>query len=139
MDKGSVYCRQVRLLISILPVVATESVFALKGGTAINLFVRDFPRLSVDIDLAYLPLEPRLEALKNARSALLRIAERINLRSGLQATFQDNKPDELRVIVSGYSAQIKIEVSPVARSALHDPIMMSVKKVLKMILVMQRL
>ena len=55
MDKGSVYFRQVRLLISILPVVATENVFDLKGGTAINLFVRDFPRLSVDIDLAYLP------------------------------------------------------------------------------------
>ncbi len=77
MDKGSVYFRQVRLLISILPEVAKENSFALKGGTAINLFVRDFPRLSVDIDLAYLPLEPRVEALKNARSALFRIAERI--------------------------------------------------------------
>lgn len=126
MDKGSVYFRQVRLLISILPVVATENVFALKGGTAINLFVRDFPRLSVDIDLAYLPLDPRLEALKNARSALLRIVERINLRPGLQATFQDNKPDELRVIVSGDSAQIKIEVSPVARGTLYEPVVMSV-------------
>lgn len=126
MDKGSVYFRQVRLLISILPVVATENVFALKGGTAINLFVRDFPRLSVDIDLAYLSLEPRLEALKNARSALLRIVERINLGPGLQATFQDNKPDELRVIVSGDSAQIKIEVSPVARGTLYEPVVMSV-------------
>lgn len=128
MDKGSVYFRQVRLLISILPVVASENVFALKGGTAINLFVRDFPRLSVDIDLAYLPLESRLEALKNARSALLRIVERINLRPGLQATFQDNKPDELRVIVSGDSAQIKIEVSPVARGTLYEPVVMSVSE-----------
>jgi DNA gyrase/topoisomerase IV subunit B len=128
MDKGSVYFRQVRLLISILPVVATENSFALKGGTAINLFVRDFPRLSVDIDLAYLPLEPRNEALTNAREALLRIAERINLRPGLQATFQDNKPDELRVIVSGDSAQIKIEVSPVARGTLYEPVLMSVSE-----------
>ncbi|MCV5342363.1 nucleotidyl transferase AbiEii/AbiGii toxin family protein, partial [Escherichia coli] len=54
MDKDSPYYKQVSLLIRMLPVVATETVFALKGGTAINLFVRDFPRLSVDIDLAYL-------------------------------------------------------------------------------------
>jgi predicted nucleotidyltransferase component of viral defense system len=59
MDRESTYYQQVALLIRMLPVVATESVFALKGGTAINLFIRDFPRLSVDIDLAYLPLEPR--------------------------------------------------------------------------------
>ena len=48
MDKDSPYYKQVLLLIRMLPVVATETVFALKGGTAINLFVRDFPRLSVD-------------------------------------------------------------------------------------------
>lgn len=53
MDKQSPYYQQVALLISALPAVAKERCFALKGGTAINLFVRDFPRLSVDIDLAY--------------------------------------------------------------------------------------
>ena len=53
MDKHSVYYQQVKLLIRMLPVVAKEKVFALKGGTAINLFIREFPRLSVDIDLAY--------------------------------------------------------------------------------------
>lgn len=46
--------QQVDLLIRVLPSVAEENVFALKGGTAINLFVRDLPRLSVDIDLTYL-------------------------------------------------------------------------------------
>lgn len=49
MDKYSPYYRQVVLLMSVLPVVATESCCALKGGTAINLFVRDFPRLPVKI------------------------------------------------------------------------------------------
>ncbi len=53
MDKQSPYYQQVALLISALPAVAKERCFALKGVTAINLFVRDFPRLSVDIDLAY--------------------------------------------------------------------------------------
>jgi hypothetical protein len=54
---------QVALLIRALPLVAEEPVFALKGGTAINLFVRDLPRLSVDIDLTYLPVEDRATSL----------------------------------------------------------------------------
>jgi len=59
MDKQSIYGRQVQLLVQALPVIFQESCFALKGGTAINLFVRDLPRLSVDIDLVYLPDEYR--------------------------------------------------------------------------------
>ena len=50
---------QVRLLVALLPSVAKQECFALKGGTAINLYLRDMPRLSVDIDLAYLPVEDR--------------------------------------------------------------------------------
>ncbi|TIM70923.1 MAG: nucleotidyl transferase AbiEii/AbiGii toxin family protein, partial [Mesorhizobium sp.] len=53
------YRRQVALLVEVTPFVAAETDFALKGGTAINLFVRDMPRLSVDIDLTYLPVAPR--------------------------------------------------------------------------------
>ncbi|WP_448216874.1 nucleotidyl transferase AbiEii/AbiGii toxin family protein [Endozoicomonas sp. 2B-B] len=121
MDKKSVYYQQLSLLIQMLPVVATEPVFALKGGTAINLFVQNFPRLSVDIDLAYLPLEPWDEALKNVRSALERIAERINTQPSTSAVLQDNRQDELRIIVTTESVTIKIEVSPVARGTLHDP------------------
>lgn len=51
MDRNNPYYRQVQLLVRLLPLVAREPCFALKGGTAINLFVREFPRLSVDIDL----------------------------------------------------------------------------------------
>jgi len=120
MDKDSPYYKQVSLLIRMLPVVATASVFALKGGTAINLFVRNFPRLSVDIDLAYLPLEPRDEALTNVKAALQRITERINTQPNIRAVFQDNKVDELRIVVSSPVATIKIEVSPVARGTLHS-------------------
>ena len=52
--KKSKFYTQVVLLLDVLPYIAKESCFALKGGTAINLFVRDFPRLSVDADLTYL-------------------------------------------------------------------------------------
>ncbi|MEI6871004.1 MAG: nucleotidyl transferase AbiEii/AbiGii toxin family protein [Verrucomicrobiota bacterium] len=54
----------------VLPFVAQESFFALKDGTAINLFVRDFERLSVDIDLVYLPLEDRMTSLSGISNTL---------------------------------------------------------------------
>lgn len=121
MDKNSPYYKQVALLINCLPYVAKETCFALKGRTAINLFVNNLPRLSVDIGLAYLLLEPREEALKNVRASLANI----NQTKNFNATLQDNKPDEMQIIVefagmTKDSAQIKIEVSPVARGTLHD-------------------
>ena len=67
------YRRQVALLIRVLPFVAEERAFALNGGTAINLFVRDMPRLSVDIDLTYLPVEDRATSLAAINAAMLRI------------------------------------------------------------------
>ena len=51
------YNSQFKLLLQIIPFISEEPQFALKGGTAINLFIQDLPRLSVDIDLAYLPLD----------------------------------------------------------------------------------
>jgi predicted nucleotidyltransferase component of viral defense system len=122
MDRNSPYYKQVSLLIRTVPFVAAEDCFALKGGTAINLFVHNFPRLSIDIDLAYLPMETRADALANIRIALGRIVETINQAPDLSATIQDNKPDEMRIIVNSTGAQIKIEVSPVARGVLHPPV-----------------
>lgn len=58
------YRRQVALLLRAIPLVAAEDCFALKGGTAINLFIRPVPRLSVDIDLTYLPVQPRADHLR---------------------------------------------------------------------------
>lgn len=131
MNKQSPYYKQVSLLIRLIPVVDEEACFALKGGTAINLFVRDFPRLSVDIDLAYLPLEPRDVALTHVRNALAGIAANINKMPDLTAILQDNKPDEMRIIVEDHSSlnkgtQIKIEVSPVARGTLLPPVELDV-------------
>lgn len=65
------YQKQVSLLLDILPEVAKEECFAMHGGTAINLFVRDMPRLSVDIDLTYVPIEERSLTLENINQALL--------------------------------------------------------------------
>ena len=64
---NSPYFKQAQLMLRVIPHVAAETCFALKGGTAINLFLRDMPRLSVDIDLTYLPLEPRPLAVQQYR------------------------------------------------------------------------
>jgi hypothetical protein len=63
--------------VQVIPFVNTEACFALKGGTAINFFVRNFPRLSVDIDLVYLPVEDRPTTLRGIDAALQRIAVKI--------------------------------------------------------------
>jgi predicted nucleotidyltransferase component of viral defense system len=128
MDSNSPYFHQVQLLIRILPLIAKEKCFALKGGTAINLFVRDLPRLSVDIDLVYMPIDDRETAIKNIKAALNRIAEDIKAtlpKSKTLATY--NNSDALRLIVEQKGVKIKIELSPVLRSSVFPAVEMEVK------------
>ena len=80
------YVEQVRLLLSVLPDIAPENVFALKGGTAINLFYRYMPRLSVDIDLTYMLVDDRDTSLKDIDETLERIMARIIQRNPAAAT-----------------------------------------------------
>ncbi|RLF42690.1 MAG: nucleotidyl transferase AbiEii/AbiGii toxin family protein, partial [Thermoplasmata archaeon] len=77
LEGSNIYYKQVRLLLEVLPYINNEECFALKGGTAINMFVRDMPRLSVDIDLMYLPIEDRTSSLKHIAESLERIAQDI--------------------------------------------------------------
>lgn len=82
--KDSQFFAQVSLLIRVLPFIAEEQIFALKGGTAINLFIWNMPRLSVDIDLTYLPLKGRDETLSEIASAIKGLLLRTNLRPAIQ-------------------------------------------------------
>lgn len=119
----SSYAQQVRLLVQILPLVFREECFALKGGTAINLFVRDLPRLSVDIDLVYLPHEGRAAALPKIVAALDRLAELVQKvlpGTGVTKAYQ-MKPDALRLVVQQGPVHIKIELSPVLRGTVSQP------------------
>ena len=120
------YRDQARLLIDVLPFMAKENVFALKGGTAINLFHRDLPRLSVDIDLTYLPVNDRSVALRDIDETLGRIAGRINARPGYTAhRIAGGGNRETRVMVRRGGAQIKIETSPVTRGTVRAPVTMT--------------
>lgn len=71
------YHAQAKLLLSVLLVVMEEKIFALKGGTAINLFIRDMPRLSIDIDLTYVPIDGREKSLSAIETALIQIKNRL--------------------------------------------------------------
>jgi predicted nucleotidyltransferase component of viral defense system len=71
------YFKQAELLLRVLPFVDKEAVFALKGGTAINFFMRDLPRISIDIDLAYLPVGERDSSLHEITETLVRISKNI--------------------------------------------------------------
>ena len=121
------YVHRVRLLLSVLPHIARENVFALKGGTAINLFYRDMPRLSVDIDLTYLPVDNRKKSLKDIDETLERIMASITGRNpSLQVRRIPGGGDiDTRIMVGDGRAQTKIETSPVTRGSVHPPLLMT--------------
>jgi len=124
LNPNNPYFKQVQLLVRVLPTVAEHPVFALKGGTAINLFVRDLPRLSVDIDLAYEPVKARAESLADIHWNLDQIAQKLT-KQGL--SIQKNHPQETtRLTVSNGQVQIKIETSPVLRGTVHPTRLMTV-------------
>lgn len=123
MAFADAYRSQVALLIRALPSVAAESCFAMKGGTAINLFIRDLPRLSVDIDLTYLPVEDRATSLAAIDAAMLRIAERVTaaVRGARVLPSRSRENVITKLVVRGDGAQIKVEVTPVLRGCVFEP------------------
>jgi Domain of unknown function (DUF1814). len=98
MSISEKYRNQVSLLLEIMPHIAKEPVFALKGGSAINMFYNNIPRLSVDLDLSYIPIDEHTEACKNINSALERITDVLR-GAGFQALLQGYK-DEKKIICS---------------------------------------
>jgi len=110
---NSQYHEQVRLLLSVLPIVAKYKCFALHGGTAINLFVRNMPRLSVDIDLTYLTFENRSQALQNIQQALLSIQDNI-IKTVSNVKVVPNL-EAGKLLISQYKVQIKLEVNLINR------------------------
>lgn len=124
MDRQNPYFRQVDLLVRVLPVVSKSSCFALKGGTAINLFYRDMPRLSVDIDLVYVPIQDRKISLEEMTSELRKIGSSIG-KLLPQARIQYSRLHQseyiTRILIEADRAVIKIEVSPVLRGTVYIP------------------
>jgi len=113
------YKNQVQLLLEVLPEVAKEDCFAMHGGTAINLFVRDLPRLSIDIDLTYVHIAERKESLEEINKALLRIKLRIeNSRPSIRI---EHKANICKLRISRQGILIKIETNMVGRGLIGEP------------------
>ena len=120
MKKDTVFFRQAELLLRVLPFVNEEEIFALKGGTAINFFLRNLPRLSIDIDLTYLPVNDRETALNDIDKALLRISEKVEKKIAGVRVFpkKDHDLDILAgLLIRRGDAGIKIEPNPVLRGS----------------------
>ena len=115
------YIKQVALLVKCLPIIATEECFAIKGGTAINLFFMNLPRLSVDIDLVYLPIESRDTTYQNINQALERISQKLQ-KIGLKVT--SNRKNEQKLICSDGVSDIKIEPNYTLRGYVFEPQLM---------------
>lgn len=112
---NQIYLDTARLLMQVAPLVFVDDTFALKGGTAINLFVRDMPRLSVDIDLVFTDHTlPRDEALARINEAIRQAAERLKKR-GFQVHAPAAADGETKLLVRRGPVQVKIEVNFVMR------------------------
>ncbi|MCY4196657.1 MAG: nucleotidyl transferase AbiEii/AbiGii toxin family protein [Rhodobacteraceae bacterium] len=116
MDKT--YADTVRLLLAVAPDVFANDIFAMKGGTAINLFVQDMPRLSVDIDVVYLSWQtPRDEALHSINQELAAIATRVAPLGVQTRLIRAKDLGDTKLFVENDASQVKIEVNVVFRGS----------------------
>ncbi|MBW1822409.1 MAG: nucleotidyl transferase AbiEii/AbiGii toxin family protein [Deltaproteobacteria bacterium] len=115
-----------------MPYIEAENVFALKGGTAINFFVRELPRLSVDIDLAYIPVSNRDDALADISRALKNISSKVKrVFIGCQISLirlQDS--DFLRKIIINNANDVIVKIEPnlIMRGTVYDPEVMELSQ-----------
>lgn len=113
------YIDTVRLLLRVVPDIFKNEIFAMKGGTAINLFVQDMPRLSVDIDVVYVPRDPsREEALRAISDEINSIQKRLE-KSGLSVRLNKlNSESETKLFIENGRSQVKVEVNVVFRGTI---------------------
>lgn len=125
----TLYHRQAKLILKILPLIERYPVFALKGGTAINFFLRDMPRLSVDIDLTYTPVDDRATALAAISGALEGLKADIErLISASVVMTKKLQGGTVTLMVKADGIMVKVEPNLILRGALFEPARLSLKK-----------
>ena len=112
------YKERVRLLLRIIPIISAEECFAVHGGTAINLFVQNLPRYSVDIDLTYIPVEPREASLAHIKERLKAIKAKIE--AAIPGIAVREVPNKLICTHNGHF--VKVEVNDVKRGIIAPPV-----------------
>jgi predicted nucleotidyltransferase component of viral defense system len=107
------------MMAHVAPLVFVDDTFALKGGTAINLFVRDMPRLSVDLDLVFSDHSlPREQALARINDAIRKAADRL-VRRGFQVHIPEAEAGETKLLVRRDQIEVKVEVNFVMRGTVY--------------------
>lgn len=122
MVMNNKFYQQVQLMLQLLPIVAKEKCLGLKGGTAINFFVRDLPRYSVDIDLAYVHFQERESALNDLAIAMENIAKNIEKRlPNLKVIRKYTKKAKrlVKLFVNSRNTQVKIEPNELMRGTVY--------------------
>lgn len=115
---NNLYKEQVRLLLRMLPVIYQEEDFAVHGGTAINLFIKDLPRYSVDVDLTYIPLGSREESLAEIDKKLTAISQQLKRAvPGVQI-----RPVPNKLLCTLGRSTVKIEVNGIKRGIIGPTI-----------------
>jgi predicted nucleotidyltransferase component of viral defense system len=122
---NATYIATARLLTEIAPVVFESGAFALKGGTAINLFLRDMPRLSVDLDLVFTDHRlPRADALAAINLALRTARDRLVRQRFQVQTTSATEMGETKLLVQRDALSLKVEVNTVIRGSVR-PVQMA--------------
>ena len=111
--RSSVYAQKVELLLRLIPIVMEEEVFAIHGGTAINLFLKDLPRYSVDIDLTYIPLADRQTSLDDINLHLKTIADKA--KKAFKGMHVVPNFSTCKLLCEYRGKQVKIEVNQTKR------------------------
>lgn len=117
---NQIYLDTARLMIQVAPLIFADNVFALKGGTAINLFVRDMPRLSVDLDLVFVDHRiGRDDALARINDAIRNSVDRLKKRGFQTHAATVAGAGETKLFVRRDKLEVKVEVNFVLRGTVH--------------------
>jgi predicted nucleotidyltransferase component of viral defense system len=128
---NDIYNSQIKIILEVLPFVNKKKVFSLKGGTALNLFFWDMPRLSVDIDLCYLPIENRQETYTSIHHNLLELKNDIEqqLKCKVFSSFPLDGKREAKLVLEKNGINIKIEPNYILRGSLFEPVTLPISSV----------
>ena len=109
----SIYAQKVELLLRLIPIVMEEEVFAIHGGSAINLFLKNLPRYSVDIDLTYIPLADRLTSLNDINLHLKSISDKA--KKAFKGMHIVPVLNTCKLLCEYHGRQVKVEVNQTKR------------------------
>lgn len=114
------YKKQVALLIRIMPSVYKVKEFAVHGGTAINLFHKNMPRYSVDIDLTYIPIQDRATSLATINQKLIEVKR--SIEKSIPGIIVKHKPEVWKMLCTLGEASVKIEVNGTKRGLIGNTV-----------------